>query len=98
MVAQSFQATANRERSSSTVDRWCQPQPVIFRWVKSLGPELVRRVRRENSPPDRFLPRLTLSRNSSAAFTTMVAGLAIRSWAFSSLYTFVGETVPRTVS
>ena len=31
IVAQSFQATARREKSSSTVERWYQPQPVTFR-------------------------------------------------------------------
>lgn len=57
MLAQSFQATMNRKKSSSTLERWYQPQPMTFREVKSVCQS--------------WLGAVVLSPSSDAALMTM---------------------------
>ena len=56
-VAQSFQATMTRAKSSSPVERWYQPRPVILRQVKSVCQS--------------WLGTVVLALNSDAALMTM---------------------------
>src|SRR4029077_19317450 len=68
LVVHSFQATMERAKSSSTVHRQNQPQPITFTYAKSVCHS--------------WLGAVVLSLNPSAALITMKAGLAIRSCAF----------------